>query len=113
MSVSFGGTAEVVLSFEAGTTLTAGYPVALSGNKKVSNAADGAVPMGIALHERCGVAAVQLKGYVELPYSGTAPALGWSVLVSNGAGGVKTASAGLSCLVINVDTAAKTVGLYL
>lgn len=113
MSVAFCGTAEVVLSFEAGTTLTAGYPVALSGNNQVSNAADAAVPMGIALHERCGIAAVQVKGYVELPYSSTAPTLGWSALVSNGAGGVKTAAGGLSCLVINVDTVAKTVGLYL
>ncbi len=113
MSVGFYGTQETVLSFEEGTQVTTGYPVGMSGNNQVADAADGVVPVGVALHVRRGIAAVQVRGYMELPYSGTAPALGWVNLAANGQGGVKTLAAGKSCLVVNVDTAAKTVGFYL
>ena len=112
MSVAFYGTQEVVLSFEAGT-VTAGYPVVISENNKVADAESGKAPAGIALHVRKDIAAVQVKGYAELPYIGTAPALGWANVAADGSGGVKTDAGGLSCLVVNVDTAAKTVGLYL
>lgn len=113
MKVGFSGVAELVLSFEAGGTLTPGHPVSLSGNDAVSNAAAGVLPIGVCLQERCGIAAVQMKGFLELPYSGTAPQLGYNSLVADGAGGVKTAAGGLNCLVVHVDTAAKTLGLYL
>ncbi len=112
MSVAFYGTQETVVSFEAGSA-AAGYPVSMSGNSKVSNAPDGAAPVGICLHVRSGIAAVQMKGYAEVSYTGTAPALGWASILSNGQGGVKTGAGGVSCLVVSVDTAAKTLGLYL
>lgn len=113
MRVGFSGTAEVVLSFEAGGGLTPGYPVSLCGNDTVTNATEGALPIGVCLHERCEIASVQVKGFLELPYSGTAPQVGYNSLVADGAGGVKTAAGGLSCLVVHVDTDAKTLGLYL
>ncbi len=113
MSVAFYGTSELVLSFEAGESVTAGYPQTVSHNNTVTDAADGALPAGIALHCRRDIAAVQMKGYVEVPYSGTAPTLGWNTLVADGKGGLRCASGGLSRLVINVDTAARCVGLYL
>ena len=112
MSVSFYGTQEVVLSFEA-DTVTNGYPVVVSQNNQVSDAQDGAVPVGVALHVRQDIAAVQVKGYLELPYTETAPSLGWARIVANGQGGVKSAPEGLSCLLVNIDTDSKTVGLYL
>lgn len=112
MSVSFQGTQEVVMSFEAGS-VTVGAPVAISNNNQVSDATDGQLPVGVALHVRQGIAAVQMKGYLELPYSGTVPSLGWSRFVADGLGGVKTAADGLACLIVNVDSATQTVGLYL
>ena len=43
-------------------------------------------------------------------YSGeSAPALGWSTLAADGAGGVKTAAEGRSFLVVDVDESGKTV----
>lgn len=113
MSVSFQGTAELVVSFEEGTSVVAGAPVMLEANQKVTAAAADALFVGVALHSRCGVTAVQLKGYVELPYSGAAPALGFATLAADGAGGVKSLSAGLRVLVISVDTVAQTIALYL
>ena len=53
-------------------------------------------------------------GYVELPYTGTAPAVGYALLAADGKGGVRTAaSGGRSCLVVHVDTAEKKIGLFL
>ena len=60
-----------------------------------------------------GAACVALHGYVQLPYSGDAPALGWSGLCADGSGGVKADDTGKSYLVIHVDTADGTVGFFL
>ncbi len=112
MSVAFYGTQETVLSFEAGA-VTPGYPVAISQNNTVADAANGIAPAGVALHVREGIAAVQLHGFAELPYSGTTPARGWVRLAADGAGGLKSDANGISCLVVSVDETGKTLGLYL
>ena len=112
MSVAFYGTSEVVLSFEAGA-VTEGYPVVLRKNDQVSDAGEGEAPVGLCLHVREGLAAVQMKGYVELPFSGPAPNLGWAKLVADGMGGVKADAGGHSFVVIRVEPATSTVGLYL
>ena len=52
---------------------------------------------------------VALGGMVTAGYTGTAPELGWSILVGDGSGGVKTAATGRSYLVVDVDSDAKTV----
>ena len=63
---------------------------------------------------RKGIAAVQVKGYVELPYSGTAaPGLGWVNLAADGVGGVAVDADGIPCMVITRNQTDKTVGLYL
>ena len=47
---------------------------------------------------------VVLGGMVTAPYTGTAPALGWSGLSANGTGGVQANTSGRECLVVDVDT---------
>ena len=56
---------------------------------------------------------VQYRGFVTLPYSGTAPSVGYGILAADGAGGVKGAQSGESYLIVNVDTTAKTVCVLL
>ena len=57
--------------------------------------------------EACSVA---LGGLQTVSYSGdSAPALGWSGLCADGAGGVKTDGGTKTYLVVSVNTAAKTV----
>ena len=57
---------------------------------------------------------VALGGMVTAGYSGSAvPAIGWCALSSDGDGGVKADSAGRAYLVVDVDTAAKTVTFVL
>lgn len=80
-----------------------GEPVRICGNGTVKACGDGEVFCGIMESLRCGYGAVQLHGFVTLPYSGPAPALGIQSLVANGAGGVRGASGGKNCLVVKVD----------
>ena len=46
-------------------------------------------------------------------YTGTAPSVGHTVLAANSTGGVKTATNGGECLVIDVDTSDNTVGFII
>ena len=65
-----------------------GKPAALTDNNEVSDGADGEVFIGklIAVSEDGSVATVQIGGVcTDLPYSGTAPVIGWAVQMSGAA----------------------------
>lgn len=116
MSVAFNGTETMVLTFKVGTAATGGL-VGMSENNTVETAADGSAPVGIVLNQRSGHAAVQVRGYAELGYSGTsAPALGFQTLVADGTGKLRLAAStetGKQCLVVNCNTTDKMLGLFL
>ena len=112
-TISMQGIGAAHLSAKAGTAVTAGYPCQFTGNDTVANSAAGADFCGVIAGLRGSLATVQYHGFVTLPYSGTAPAVGYGILVSDGTGGVKTATSGRSYLIVHVDTAAKTLGLML
>lgn len=116
MSVAFNGIDSLVVTFQAEDTAAAGVPAAMSGNDTVGKAAAGTAPVGIVLGKRKDYAAVQLRGYVQAAYTGTAPALGFASLVADGSGGLRAAGTGeigRNCLVVSVDTTGKTMGLFL
>ncbi|MCR5485062.1 MAG: hypothetical protein K6F09_05665 [Clostridiales bacterium] len=105
MSVSFNGFNESLLTFNAASGFTAeGVPVKMSADNTVNSCADGDDFCGISENVRNGYAAVSLSGAATLPYTGQAPVAGYACLVANGAGGVKTASSGISRLILSVDT---------
>ena len=116
MSVAFNGMENQVVTFQAGTAET-GKPVAMEANNRVKGAPSGIAPVGILLNKRSGHGAVQIKGYVQVPYSGSAaPDLGWTSLVADGSGGMRLAASGetgRTCLVESLNTAVKTMGLFL
>ncbi len=112
-SVSMQGVGASCLSAKKGTAATAGYPCHFSASDTVANSANGAVFSGVIAGVRGELVTVQYRGFVTLPYSGTAPAVGYATLVANGAGGVKTASGGRSLLVVSVDPTASTVCVLL
>ena len=91
MSVAFEGIDRLVVTFLAGD-VTAGKPVEMGGEGSVKNASSGQMPVGVALHAQDGHAAVQLKGFVTVQYSG---------------------ESGRMCLVVTRDSEKKTVGLFL
>ncbi|NMP37112.1 MAG: hypothetical protein GX051_03160 [Clostridiales bacterium] len=115
MSVSFNGFNEKILTFKTSGTVAAGAPVQLTSSGTVAASANDASFCGIAVTVSSdGFAGVQLCGYIEVPYSGTAPAVGYALLESNGNGGVKVDTTnGRSVLVATVDTTASKVGIIL
>ena len=64
---------------------------------------------------RTGAALAEQAGYVELGYSGTAPAVGYATLAADAAAGKVKAvtTGGAQYLVIKVDAAAGTVGFIM
>ncbi len=113
MELSFMGYGEKAATFAASNGVTAGTPVKMTADGTVGPCAAGDLFCGAALNERGSYAAVQLAGYVRLPYDGTAPAAGYQTLAAAANGKIGVNAAGRSLLVIDVDTAAKTCGLIL
>ncbi|NLG93036.1 MAG: hypothetical protein GX485_05720 [Clostridiales bacterium] len=113
MKISLNGFGEAVATFEAESGVTAGAPVKMVGNGVVGGCAEKEGFCGVAVSLRGGYAAVQLRGYVVLPYAGTAPAVGYQTLSAAGGGKVQVDSTGRSLLVTDVDTTAQTCGIIL
>ena len=115
MNISYQGIGQWCATF-ACEGVGEGSPVKVSADAAVAECADGEEFCGVVLAaagdgEAC---TVQLGGLVALPYSGeSTPALGYCALAADGAGGVKTAEGAKSRLVVERDTAAKTVTIML
>ena len=114
MAISFNAIGQAHVSFSAAESAQAGKVCRLTENGTVGACEAGDSFCGVVTEVRCGVAAVTMSGFVELPYSGEAPAVGYQTLAADGAGGVKTVTAGgRSLLVVMVDSANETVGVFL
>jgi hypothetical protein len=114
MKIALNGFNENVATLEAESGVTAGMPVKMTGNGVVGACADKNAFCGVAVSVRGGFAAVQLGGYVQVPYSGTtAPAVGYQTLSATADGKVQADTAGRSILVTDVDTTAKVCGIIL
>lgn len=113
MKTAFHGLGQQLCTFETAATA--------DDLGKVCKMADGGVAVcgagddvcGVLCDVRAGAAAVQLRGYVELPYTGTAPTAGYCALTADGAGGVQCAEGAHEFLVLSVDETASTVGVWL
>jgi len=114
MSVKFNGLLETAATFSAASQITKGTPVSVSSNGTVAAAATSTAFCGVANHYAKGLQSVQIRGFVEVPYTATAPTVGYSFLAANGSGGVKVdATNGRAYLVLTVNTTAHTVGFIL
>lgn len=116
MKVSFEGFGQRAASFYDAETggCVKGKPVKMTGNCTVGTCGAGDVPAGICLDVKDGLATVITEGFVTAAYTGTAPAVGYSLLAGDGAGAMKAVTTGgRSYLVLSVDTQAKTVGFML
>lgn len=111
--MDFKGFGENVLTFKCDNTVKAGSCVKIKSSGTVTAAVDSNDFMGVCLNVRNSCAAVQMNGYTEMKYSGSAPNVGYSRLTSAGTGKVKADTSGREYLVIGVDTANTTVGFIL
>lgn len=114
MAVSFEGFHGKALTFRTANDTVPGTPVKVSESKTVEACANNNVFCGKCIAVQGDYASVQLSGYVKMPYSGTAPSVGYAALAADGNGKVKSVTTGgRSYLVLDVDTAAGTVGFIL
>ena len=115
MKVSFEGIGENIVTFYNNKTnaAAAGAPVKMSAACEAARCGDGERFFGVAVAGDSEFAAVQTKGYVEMSYSGAAPAVGFGKLAADAAGGVKTAETGSEFLIVDVDTTNTVVGFIL
>ena len=89
---SFEDIGAVVATFAAGTDVTGGKVVKLTGNGTVGLCLAKDKFCGVAMTPRQGGAAVQVKGFVTVSTTGTLTP-GWAVLEADGQGGVQAATA--------------------
>ena len=111
MKISFEGIGQWAATFACGENVAEGQAVKISGNGKVDTCASGDGFCGVAavVGSDKTACAVVMGGMVSVPYTGNAPALGWSGLSADGTGGVKADAAGQKYVVVDVDTTAMMV----
>ncbi|MDD3228654.1 MAG: hypothetical protein PHE09_05480 [Oscillospiraceae bacterium] len=105
METAMNGYAENAATFACAAETEPGMPVMVTDSGAVTKA-EGTF-CGVVLSWRDGFAAVQLNGYVSLPYSGTKPNVGYQVLTADADGNIKAeaaGTAGLQRLVVDADS---------
>lgn len=90
-----------------------GKTVIITKNFTTDVAKDGNIFAGVCTHAENQSATIQLRGYVHVPFTGTAPACGYVKLSANGTGGVKADTNGRYVLVTDIDTYENTCGIIL
>ena len=87
--------------------------VAMKENDTCGNAVDNQEFLGVMTNNRNGVAAVQVKGYAEIGYTGDNVEVGIKKVCCNGEGGIKVSENGREVIVLSVDTASNTVTIIM
>ncbi|MDO4749598.1 MAG: hypothetical protein Q4A39_02020 [Eubacteriales bacterium] len=90
MNISFDSIGQTAVTFcnNSSAPAKAGDCVCMSANAEVSAAGANKRFFGVALSADDSFAVVQTAGVVSLPFSGTAPSVGWVKLAANGENGV-------------------------
>lgn len=109
MKVAFEEIGHITATFAADSG-EAGQVCKMEANGKVAPCADGDGFIGVMEGVRKGCTGVQLHGFAEVGFTGTAPNLGYVNLTADGNGGVKVSQSGRAYLVVSVDeTAMKAI----
>lgn len=112
MKTSFRGFNEQVASFEADSSVAAGKVVGISANGKVQAVTSGAF-CGVCKKVRDGIAAVQLEGYVRVPYTGSL-SLGYQkVSATTGSKIAADSTNGREHLIVDIDSNTNIAGIIL
>ena len=98
--ISFADIGAVTATFLTESGEQGGQVVKVTGNGRVGPCLDNEKFCGVALKPRLGAAAVQVRGFVEVPCTGGLTP-GWATLAADGKGGVKTAPSGVEVLVVS------------
>ena len=112
MSVSYNGFNEKAITFRTKEKIADNTFVKISANDTVAACASGDVFCGIVATGDNKHATVLTNGTVTVPYTGTAPTLGYCNLVANGTGGVSVDANGRECLVLSINSGNKVTFIY-
>ena len=114
MNISFDGIGQNVVTFLAEEGLSEGQVCKVTASGTVGACSAGERFCGVVHHlEDDGAAAVILAGFVTVPYTGSAPAVGYDKLAAGDGGAAAANDAGGEYLVADVDTENLTVTLML
>lgn len=110
MNIGFNGFCENAVTFEADATVEKGSLVKLIDDNTVAACESGDKVVGVCVNVREGYAAVQIKGYAEIPVEGTVN-VGYQSISAASDTCVKADTEGRECLVVSAGT--DTVGVIL
>lgn len=113
MKISLKGFGENAATFKFTGVVSQGQPVTMADNFTVKPCEKGDNIIGTALNAKGEYSSVQLTGYAEFGYSGTAPEVGMCTLSGDGKGNVCVSDTGRQFIVTNVDTDNSRVGIIL
>ena len=115
MSIFFNGIGEVYATFHCSDQeLTAqNSVVSMVGSGAVGLCPSGGIPCGVASPGRSGACRVQVGGFAQVRFSGSAPEVGYVSLAGDGKGGVMVSDLGRKMLVVASDRSAHTVTVLL
>ncbi|MBQ2688125.1 MAG: hypothetical protein IJF52_05815 [Clostridia bacterium] len=103
MNIGFNGFCENTVTFEADSTVEKGTLVKLIDDNTVGACTEGDKVVGVCVNVREGYAAVQIKGYAEIPVEG-AVNVGYQTFSAASDKSVQFDAQGRECLVVSTDT---------
>jgi len=113
MNHYFSGFNTKEITLYADESVNEGSAVVFADDSTVKAATAGEIFCGICTKIRNGLASVVFAGHVTVPFSGTAPNLGYQKLSADGNGGVKSDENGKHFLVVYSNEADKTVDIIM
>lgn len=113
MAISFDSIGQECVTVTSNNTISENIPCKFSSSRTVSACADGNAIHGICIRQEGSLVTLQIKGFVTLPYSGSAPTVGFCSLAAAASGKVKKLENAKEYLVVDVNTTNSTVTFLL
>ncbi len=108
MSISYDSIGQVCVTFQnSGAHIN--QPCRISASNTVSACLDTNNIDGVVVAARSNLVTVVIKGFVTLPYTGSAPQVGYCPIAATGTGKVKMLEGAREYLVVQVDSNKKYV----
>ena len=113
MEISYEGIGQVCATMRAKGEIKVGNTCSADSNNSVAVSEEEQAITGVAAAVRGEYVSVIIRGIVTMPYTGTAPTVGYGSLAGDGNGGVKCSPDGIGYHVLEVNTSAHTVTFML
>lgn len=113
MDISYEGIGQTCITLRRRPGVSVGCACTMDGANIVDVAGDEYTITGIATAVRGDYVSLMIHGIVTMPYTGSAPGIGYCPLCGDGTGKVKYSLEGINYHVLEVDQSAHTVTFIL